>query len=115
MSSRLRLAGIRSISLPVDISNYVMLELGQPTHCYDLDTLSGDIVVRRAAAGEKITTLDAKARPLDAEALRAFATGKLAHYKIPRYGDVRESFPMTVSGKIRKVDMRQEAVSRLGL
>lgn len=69
MTSRLRLAGIRSISLPVDISNYVMLELGQPTHCYDLDTLSGDIVVRRAAAGEKITTLDAKERTLDAEDL----------------------------------------------
>ncbi|TNB73920.1 phenylalanine--tRNA ligase subunit beta [Arthrobacter sp. BB-1] len=69
MVSRLRLAGIRSISLPVDISNYVMLELGQPTHCYDLDKLSGDIVVRRAAAGEKITTLDDKVRTLDAEDL----------------------------------------------
>ncbi|WP_426939458.1 phenylalanine--tRNA ligase subunit beta [Pseudarthrobacter sp. S3] len=69
MTSRLRLAGIRSISLPVDISNYVMLELGQPTHCYDLDKLSGDIVVRRAVAGEKITTLDAKERALDVEDL----------------------------------------------
>ncbi|MFM9273101.1 phenylalanine--tRNA ligase subunit beta [Pseudarthrobacter sp. NKDBFgelt] len=69
MVSRLRLAGIRSISLPVDISNYVMLELGQPTHCYDQDTLSGDIVVRRALAGEKITTLDGKERALDAEDL----------------------------------------------
>jgi phenylalanyl-tRNA synthetase beta chain len=69
MTSRLRLAGIRSISLPVDISNYVMLELGQPTHCYDLDKLSGDIVVRRAAAGEKITTLDDKERSLDPEDL----------------------------------------------
>lgn len=69
MVSRLRLAGIRSISLPVDISNYVMLELGQPTHCYDLDKLSGDIVVRRAAPGEKITTLDDKERTLDAEDL----------------------------------------------
>ncbi|AUZ34238.1 phenylalanine--tRNA ligase subunit beta [Arthrobacter sp. PGP41] len=69
MVSRLRLAGIRSISLPVDISNYVMLELGQPTHCYDLDKLSGDIVVRRAAAGEKMTTLDGKVRALDAEDL----------------------------------------------
>jgi phenylalanyl-tRNA synthetase beta chain len=69
MTSRLRLAGIRSISLPVDISNYVMLELGQPTHCYDLDKLSGDIVVRRAVAGEKITTLDDKERTLDVEDL----------------------------------------------
>lgn len=69
MVSRLRLAGIRSISLPVDISNYVMLELGQPNHCYDLDKLSGDIVVRRAVAGEKITTLDDKVRALDVEDL----------------------------------------------
>jgi len=69
MTSRLRLAGIRSISLPVDISNYVMLELGQPTHCYDQDKLTGDIVVRRAVAGEKITTLDGKERTLDVEDL----------------------------------------------
>ncbi|NHW49014.1 phenylalanine--tRNA ligase subunit beta [Paenarthrobacter sp. MSM-2-10-13] len=69
MSSRLRLAGVRSISLPVDISNYVMLELGQPNHCYDLDKLSGDIVVRRAVAGEEITTLDDKERTLDVEDL----------------------------------------------
>ncbi|MBB6403289.1 phenylalanine--tRNA ligase subunit beta [Arthrobacter sp. AZCC_0090] len=69
MVSRLRLAGIRSISLPVDISNYVMLELGQPNHCYDLDKLSGDIVVRRAVAGERITTLDDKVRVLDVEDL----------------------------------------------
>ncbi len=69
MSARLRLAGVRSISLPVDISNYVMLEFGQPNHCYDLDKLSGDIVVRRAVAGEKITTLDDKVRTLDVEDL----------------------------------------------
>ncbi|WP_264356785.1 phenylalanine--tRNA ligase subunit beta [Pseudarthrobacter sp. MM222] len=69
MSSRLRLAGIRSISLPVDISNYVMLELGQPLHFYDQDKLSGEIVVRRAVAGEKLRTLDGKERALDAEDL----------------------------------------------
>lgn len=69
MTSRLRLAGIRSISLPVDISNYVMLELGQPLHFYDQDKLSGDIVVRRAVAGEKLTTLDGKERSLDPEDL----------------------------------------------
>lgn len=69
LSSRLRLAGIRSISLPVDISNYVMLELGQPLHFYDQDKLSGEIVVRRADAAEKLTTLDGKERALDAEDL----------------------------------------------
>ncbi|MCP8998285.1 AMP-binding protein [Pseudarthrobacter sp. RMG13] len=55
------------------------------------------------------------AEPLDAAAVADFCRGKLAHYKIPRYVDVRESFPMTVSGKIRKVEMREEAVARLGL
>jgi fatty-acyl-CoA synthase len=55
------------------------------------------------------------AGPLDAEALAEYCRGRLAHYKIPRYVEVRESFPMTVSGKIRKVQMREEAVARLGL
>jgi fatty-acyl-CoA synthase len=55
------------------------------------------------------------AEPLDAASLADFCRGKLAHYKIPRYVDVRESFPMTVSGKVRKVEMREEAVARLGL
>lgn len=53
--------------------------------------------------------------PLDAEAVRAFATGKLAHYKIPRYVLVVDAFPMTVTGKIRKVDMREESIRLLGL
>jgi fatty-acyl-CoA synthase len=53
--------------------------------------------------------------PLDAEAVRAFATGKLAHYKIPRYVMVVDEFPMTVTGKVRKVDMREESVKLLGL
>ncbi|MDN3483464.1 phenylalanine--tRNA ligase subunit beta [Arthrobacter sp. APC 3897] len=69
MSSRLRLAGMRSISLVVDISNYVMLELGQPLHFYDLDKLTGEIVVRRAAPGETLKTLDDKVRTLDPEDL----------------------------------------------
>lgn len=69
MISRLKLAGIRSISLVVDISNYVMVELGQPLHAYDLDKLQGAITVRRARAGEKITTLDSQVRVLDPEDL----------------------------------------------
>lgn len=55
------------------------------------------------------------AAPLDAAAVADFCRGKLAHYKIPRYVDVRDNFPMTVSGKVRKVEIRQEAVARLGL
>ncbi|MGI8644865.1 MAG: AMP-binding protein [Nocardioides sp.] len=57
----------------------------------------------------------AGAEPLDAAAVRAFATGKLAHYKIPRYVLVVEEFPMTVTGKIRKVQMREESTTALGL
>lgn len=69
MSSRLQLAGIRSISLVVDITNYVMLELGQPIHAYDLAALQGGITVRRAAPGETLETLDGQTRTLHAEDL----------------------------------------------
>ncbi|WP_394768496.1 phenylalanine--tRNA ligase subunit beta [Lacisediminihabitans sp.] len=67
--ARLKLAGIRSISVVVDITNYVMLELGQPTHGYDLDALSGGITVRRAVPGEILETLDGQRRTLHAEDL----------------------------------------------
>jgi len=69
MVARLRLAGMRSISLPVDISNYVMLELGQPIHTYDLGKVRGGLRVRRAQAGETLETLDGQVRTLDAEDL----------------------------------------------
>ncbi|NUT97592.1 MAG: phenylalanine--tRNA ligase subunit beta [Saccharothrix sp.] len=65
MRRRLMLAGIRSISLPVDVTNYVMLELGQPLHAFDGATVQGGLVVRRAVAGEKLTTLDEQVRALD--------------------------------------------------
>jgi fatty-acyl-CoA synthase len=55
------------------------------------------------------------AKPLDAEAVREFATGKLAHYKIPRYVMVVDEFPMTVTGKVRKVEMREKSIAELGL
>ncbi|WAL66292.1 AMP-binding protein [Amycolatopsis cynarae] len=55
------------------------------------------------------------AAPLTAEAVREFCTGKLAHYKIPRYVHVVDEFPMTVTGKIRKVEMRRQAIDLLDL
>jgi fatty-acyl-CoA synthase len=57
----------------------------------------------------------AGAEPLDADRVRAFASGKLAHYKIPRYVRVVEEFPMTVTGKVRKVEMREISTRDLGL
>lgn len=58
MREKLRRSGLRSIDPVVDVTNYVMLELGQPMHAYDLDTLTDKIVVRQSRAGEKVTLLD---------------------------------------------------------
>lgn len=69
MTARLSLAGMRSLGILIDITNYVMLELGQPLHGYDLDRLSGGITVRRATPGEKMTTLDGQERTLHVEDL----------------------------------------------
>ena len=55
------------------------------------------------------------ADPLDQSKVREFASGKLAHYKIPRYVLLVDEFPMTVTGKIRKVQMREETAKQLGL
>ena len=67
--------------------------------------------------GEEICawiTMRPGAKPLDADAVRAFSSGKLAHYKIPRYVHIADEFPMTVTGKVRKVDMRAETIRLLG-
>ena len=69
MIARLSLAGMRSLGVLIDITNYVMLELGQPLHGYDLDKLTGGITVRRATPGEKMTTLDGVERDLHVEDL----------------------------------------------
>jgi phenylalanyl-tRNA synthetase beta chain len=69
MRARLKLAGMRSISLAVDITNYVMLELGQPVHAYDLDKVKGSFTIRRASKGETLKTLDGQVRKLHEEDL----------------------------------------------
>ncbi|AJP01201.1 phenylalanyl-tRNA synthetase subunit beta [Streptomyces cyaneogriseus subsp. noncyanogenus] len=69
LQRRLQKVGMRPISLAVDVTNYVMMELGQPLHAYDRNLVQGTIGVRRAEPGEKITTLDGVTRTLDAEDL----------------------------------------------
>ncbi|HEY7225258.1 MAG TPA: phenylalanine--tRNA ligase subunit beta [Micromonosporaceae bacterium] len=67
MQRRLLAAGVRTLGLAIDVTNYVMLELGQPMHAFDANRISGALVVRRAAQGERLTTLDGVARVLSAE------------------------------------------------
>ena len=70
LKARIAAAGMRPISNVVDITNYVMLAIGEPTHAFDLDKVAGrEIIVRRATAGEPVTTLDGQARTLDTETL----------------------------------------------
>jgi phenylalanyl-tRNA synthetase beta chain len=69
MAERLRRSGVRPVNLLVDVTQYVMLELGQPMHAFDRDLLHGPIGVRRARAGERLKLLDGRDVDLDAEFL----------------------------------------------
>ena len=71
-----------------------------------IESVGGVDAARRVQAGTE---------PLDAAGVREFASGRLAHYKIPRYVMVVEEFPMTVTGKVRKDEMREVSTRELGL
>jgi phenylalanyl-tRNA synthetase beta chain len=96
MRRRLRLAGVRAISNVVDVTNYVMLELGQPLHAFDLDKVAGErIVVRRAVAGERLTTLDGVDRALVADDLVVADTEKASALAGTMGGEISEVSAVT--------------------
>jgi phenylalanyl-tRNA synthetase beta chain len=123
---RLRRAGLRTIDPVVDVTNFVMLELGQPMHAFDLNELSGKIVVRMAQAGEKLTLLDGQEVELDAETLLITdATGPVAIAGVmggERSGvqpDTRDVFlecaffqPLAIAGTARRYGLQTDAAHR---
>jgi phenylalanyl-tRNA synthetase beta chain len=123
---RLRRCGLRSISLLVDVTNYVMIELGQPLHAFDADTLRGPIGVRFARAGEPLNLLDEREIALDADMLvvtdadRAVALGGIMGGFDTRISDgTRNVFleaahwrPGVIAGRARRLGMHTDAAHR---
>ncbi len=128
---RLRRCGLRSISLLVDVTNYVMLELGQPLHAFDADTLRGPIGVRRARAGETLKLLDEREVALDPDFLvitdavdadqsRPVALGGvMGGYSTRVTSTTRNVFleaahfaPAAIAGRARKLGMHTDAAHR---
>lgn len=126
MADRLRRSGIRPLSLLVDITQYVMLELGQPMHAFDRDTLRGPVGVRRARTGETIKLLDEREVALDAgflvitDADRAVAlAGVMGGWDTRVTGATRNVFlesahfdPSAIIGRARKLGMHTDASHR---
>ena len=126
MTERLRRCGLRSISLLVDVTNYVMLELGQPLHAFDADTLHGPIGVRRARAGEKLKLLDEREIELDPEFLLITDAdapvalgGVMGGYSTRVTTTTKNVFleaahfaPPAIAGRARKLGMQTDAAHR---
>ena len=127
MRQRLAVAGVRSISLAVDITNYVMLELGQPMHAFDRDRLAGPLVVRRAAAGEKLTTLDGvtarstaedmvitrrQAGPISLAAVMGGETTEMSPTTTDVLFEAAHWDPATVGRTVRRHKLSSEAAKR---
>jgi len=113
---RLTLAGMRPISPVVDVSNYVMLELGQPNHPYDIERLAGrGLVVRRARAGEEIVTLDGSTRRLSSDdCLIADAEGGAVGIGGIMGGATAEISPETTTVLLEVANFEPQAVSATG-
>lgn len=131
MAERLRRSGVRPISFLVDVTQYVMLELGQPMHAFDKDTLEGAVVVRPARAGEELKLLDGRTVALDSEFLvvadsrggkgaRAVALGGIMGGFDTRVTDATRNVfleaahwvPSAIIGRSRKLGMHTDAGHR---
>ena len=126
LAERLRRAGLRPISAVVDVTNYVMLELGQPLHAFDDDTLEGDIVVRHARVGETLKLLDGnEAKPgegfvLIADEHKALAVaGVMGGFDSRVTAATRNIFlesahfaPAAIMGRARKLGLHTDASHR---
>jgi phenylalanyl-tRNA synthetase beta chain len=127
LKARLRAAGVRAISNVVDVTNYVMLALGNPLHAFDFDTLhGGQIVVRRAKKGEELRTLDGTVRKLDpsdlviADADRAIALAGIMGGEDTEVADTTTSVlleaanfePVTLLRTSERLGLRTEGSNR---
>jgi phenylalanyl-tRNA synthetase beta chain len=126
MAERLRRAGLRPISAVVDVTNYVMLELGQPMHAFDDGALTGDVVVRHAVAGERLKLLDGSEATLDAtfvviaDEAKALAVAGVMGGHESRVTDATANVflesahfaPSAIMGKARKLGLHTDASHR---
>lgn len=126
MVERLRRSGIRSLGPIVDVTNYVLLELGQPMHAFDLDRIAGGIRVRRANKGEKITLLDGQEIEPDQDMLliadhqRPLALAGIMGGQDSAVGEATRDIllesawfnPATISGRSRRLGLSTESAHR---
>ncbi|MGY0632666.1 phenylalanine--tRNA ligase subunit beta [Luteimonas sp. A478] len=126
MAERLRRGGIRPVSFLVDVTQYVMLELGQPMHAFDRDLLTGPVGVRRARAGEKLVLLDGREVDLDPEFLavtdadRVVALAGLMGGQDTRVTDTTRNVflesahfaPAAIAGRSRRLGLHTDAAHR---
>ena len=126
LKERLRRSGLRPINVAVDCSNYVLIELGQPTHAFDLERLDGDIEVRRARPGETLKLLDERELALDpdflliADARKALAVAGVIGGFDSRVTEATHSLflesaffsPAAIQGRARRLGLHTDASHR---